>query len=77
MAKCLSGETWATMSRAILKESCAELHRPACPGPSTRPLYQEEWRMKKKRLRGPQLWAQPFWLLAKWAFKQVSTVAKI
>ncbi len=40
-------------------------------------LYQEEWRMKKKRLRGPQLWAQPFWLLAKWAFKQVSTVAKI
>ena len=40
-------------------------------------LYKEEWRMKKKRLRGPRLWAQPFWLLAKWAFKQVSTVAKI
>ena len=40
-------------------------------------LYQEEWRMKKARLQGPQLWVQPLWLVAKWAFKQVSTVAKI
>ena len=40
-------------------------------------LYREEWRMKRARLRGPRLWAQPFWLVAKWAFKQVSTVAKI
>ena len=40
-------------------------------------LYREEWRMKRARLEGPRLWAQPFWLVAKWAFKQVSTVAKI
>lgn len=40
-------------------------------------LYQEEWRMKKARLRGPRRWAQPLWLVAKWAFKQVSTVARI
>ena len=40
-------------------------------------LYQEEWRMKRTRLRGPRLWAQPLWLVAKWAFKQVSTVARI
>lgn len=35
-------------------------------------LYLEEWRMKRTRLAGRQLWAQPFWLCAKWAFKQVS-----
>ena len=40
-------------------------------------LYKEEWRMKRARLRGPRLWIQPLWLVAKWAFKQVSTVAKI
>ena len=40
-------------------------------------LYREEWRIKRARLEGPRLWAQPLWLVAKWAFKQVSTVAKI
>ena len=42
-----------------------------------RALYLEEWRMKRARMRGPQLWAQPPWLVAKWAFKQVSNVARI
>ena len=71
---------WRTMGRHVKCHPERTLCHVAPAGLSrtfNAALYHEEWRMKRARLRGPQLWAQPFWLVAKWAFKQVSTVAKI
>ncbi len=36
----------------------------------TSSLYFEEWRFKRKTLKGWRLWAQPAWLLLKYTFKK-------
>ena len=34
-------------------------------------LYREEWRIKRSKLRGPELWCQPIWLAGKYALKRL------